>query len=245
MVRPKGKSAAPETLDPHVARVLAKAAKSTERAGMNAAERARQRWQAQLPAARHAMLEGLDSRLDVDGWRRIVENELDDTFALMAVRRWTQEAAARPILLLLGGVRVGKSLAATWWLTRSNEPSEGDITSERVPAVRGPIRAFPDLVRDAHSKFEPTRERYERVVANRYLVVDEIGTEVQDAPQASATLLEIVDRRSRPNRGTIMIGNLTPTQLRERYPDERLHRRLAVSALVVELREKGVRRATR
>lgn len=139
-----------------------------------------------------------------DDLRRLGLDDLDTTPHLAAVQRWWQGDKA--VLVLMGTVGMGKTVAACWALGRL-----GGVFLRATDMWR-PFQAF-----------DPREQQ--RVLSCRVLVLDDLGRE-KDPAKSVEWLESIVDGRRSNGRRTIITTNLDPKGLRARYPDERLWSRL-------------------
>jgi DNA replication protein DnaC len=113
------------------------------------------------------------------------------------------------VLALCGGCGTGKSVALGWAVLR-HDGSARMISSDRAGSY------------DPSQAHSQSRAEWDRIVGVDLLAIDELGDE--DRPDRVGVLL-----RARYNAGkaTLLAGNLTPAQFRERYCDERLRSRLS------------------
>jgi DNA replication protein DnaC len=77
---------------------------------------------------------------------------------------------------------------------------------------------------------DDVEEREALVNIDRLFVIDDIGTE-RNPDLMKIALVEAIDRRRTRGRRSIWISNLSRADFETRYPDPRLHSRLAQSAL--------------
>ena len=160
---------------------------------------------------------------------RILAGTLEPTRARRAVDDWFAERsspASRPLLLLLAPVGTGKTVAAAY-------------AAHKACKVATYMRAR-DAVRCYRSEWGPEAEQWRSTLEVPWLVVDELGTE-KDLELAAAAMTELVDERGHRARPTMLLGNLTPKQLTERY-GERFTSRLRELARVVAWNATDMRR---
>lgn len=162
---------------------------------------------------------------------RIVDDQLEARQALHAVKEWRsvqREGGARPTLVLLSGVRAGKTVAAAWLVARVSRAQYWKLAK---------------LCQVAKSNFGPDQLKFEEALRAPLLVVDELSAEL-DHDQGRATLQDVIDERQPRDLATILIANRTRTELFERY-DPRTVRRLLESATFVECADPSASRQTR
>ncbi len=205
--------------------------------------------------AARARLEGIDARLDRDGWNVLLARaELVHTSALRVVEAWDTSADAAPFGWLLGPVGVGKSLALVYWLVGRVPPMPSDdvlldLDGERLSRLecspRGMLVHFGDLVRLGCSAWSDDRKEYAALIGTHRLAIDEVGVEPAPIENSTRVLFDLVDRRSRPNRRTLLASNLGWSALLSRYEDARLRDRLRASASAIEIPGRSRRKARR
>jgi DNA replication protein DnaC len=177
----------------------------------------------QLREARMKRLRDARPALDYRDVDRIVADDMQTTVALVAVRAFVE--SRKPLLVLAGGIGVGKTVAAAWWL--ANRGGEY-VRAGRVAAV---FRAqFGDEVKEQG-----------RLREMRHLVIDEVGTE-PDAKVMGACLFELLDDRRWHEQQTILISNLNRADLLQRYDDPRLHSRMHQAGVLCETGGPDLRR---
>lgn len=148
---------------------------------------------------------------DLDG---LIRDDLAlETNALESVKRWDNARStgsfAFSVLVLLGLRGVGKSVAAGWLLAK-----HGPGCYCSAEALRASFKATNG----------PDRELFRRALRTRVLVVDEIGRE-DDAQSADAMLFDVVNARrgrgrdhtARDQLWTLLLGNISEKDFRERY----------------------------
>ena len=128
--------------------------------------------------------------------------------ALELTRAWMSPASQHPILVLFGGTGVGKTVAAAWAL--SQRP--------------GHYVEAETLCKESRSHFGGPSPEFWRYVRSEFLVIDELGMEHSE-DLAAATLHEVVNRRQRLPKRTLLLGNLNRAQWTTRY-DSRTRSRL-------------------
>jgi DNA replication protein DnaC len=142
----------------------------------------------------------------------IARRALDETRSLKAVRTWSE--TDKPLIVLTGKCGVGKTVAAACALMELG----GDY-----------VRAL-DLARLFLAQFGDEVEQREKLIAGEgVLVIDDIGTE-RNAEAMGVGLVEVLDARRRGQRN-VWCTNLSKADFLARFPDERLHSRLAQSAV--------------
>lgn len=160
---------------------------------------------------REARVRALRLPVTTDDEQALIFDTLEPTRAVQAVRRWY--ATEAPLLVLSGPPGRGKTLAAAHTIVRHGGRY---------------VRAL-DLGRLYLAQFgAEVVERSELARAQGVLVCDDLGTEHN--PDAVGTALsELLDARRRGQR-SIWATNLDQRAFGERYPDARLHSRMAQSA---------------
>lgn len=113
----------------------------------------------------------------------------------------------RPVLALLGDLGRGKTVAAAWLL------AERPGAYVKLDAA-GPLKA---------SRAAEDRALWRRLKATPYLVLDEVGHEL-DPVLGKAALNELVDERQGEGRWTLLIGNIDEAHLRRRYDPRTIDR---------------------
>ena len=170
-------------------------------------------------------------RSDVD---RIIKGDMLDTSALRAVQHLAGTSVPvqreRRWLMLCGDTGIGKSVAAGWLLARDGGRyvTIHDLAEQHSALARGLAPQTQDEI----------RERLNRVIRGKVVVLDELGQE--EIPMALATrraLHWFVERRiasQPPDSFTVIISNLNEHDLRDRFNgngahayDRRTARRLA------------------
>jgi DNA replication protein DnaC len=160
----------------------------------------------------------------------IADNGLQNTHALRAVQRWfniRSGSVQRPVsaLALLGETGRGKTFAVAWLLARVGGMY---ITAE---AMR---RLF------VSTHYRDSR-RFDELLEQRCLVIDDVGTEL-DALTAQAAMFEAVNRRVGNSRAwTGLTGNITAAEFKDRY-GERTVRRIEHQGAIVEVSGDDMRR---
>ena len=140
----------------------------------------------------------------------VFRDELESTRMLVHARCWL--GGRRPVLVLLGTVGRGKTVAAAACLVEAG----GKYLRARA------------LAKLWASGYREDRDRCEALLSTRELVViDDVGTE-----PVSEALDELIDARQSRRRRLVLISNLSMGQLRERL-GERAVSRLAANAEVI------------
>jgi hypothetical protein len=179
--------------------------------------------------------------------RLVLSGRLDRTkVACATVATWAR-GAPKPgqptvgctpgILVLCGGVGTGKTLAAAWWLSH---------VRGRALTIHEAVRVYTRWKRATY-KPEQAEEALERIARIDCLVLDELGQESDsDAETAREVLHWIVDRRQSARRRTLIITNLTSSDLGARFVrgdyDGRTADRLKAHGQVVEVAGESMRR---
>lgn len=171
-----------------------------------------------------ALLARLEVARDVlpeSDYNRLVLDNLVETAPYLAVQRWqkqrSEETFPPTILVLLGSTGKGKTLAALWLLRRM--PGRY-ITAEQLRQI-----ARGDTFAD--------RDEFRAVQASSVLIIDDVGTEADDARAVSA-LYEMLNMRQGGRRWTVVTSNLRWPAFQKRY-GERTVRRLRRVGLVVDV----------
>lgn len=140
----------------------------------------------------------------------IVRGELEQTPHLLATRDWLR--GANTILILAGGVGVGKTVAASWALSEQG----------------GKIIHASQLARYWQGFDREERAEWGRCADAHILVVDDVAEE-RDADKFAPALTELLSDRCRHHGRTIITSNLTAQMLQERYDDPKLWSRIRQS----------------
>lgn len=152
-----------------------------------------------------------DDRAAILGERLVATVALEAVRGLLAAHR--RNPSGPNMLVLLGGTGTGKTVAASWALYEL-----------------GGSYVVPNQLYD---RLRPGKDREHMApVEGRVVVLDDLGTE-QDT-RFPAALFQLVNDRQRHGLLTILTGNLTREQLRERY-DARVIERLNHCGRVAEL----------
>jgi len=168
--------------------------------------------------------------LPTEDIQALVDGRPGESAALDWVRRWhayqrAHKQPPRTFLALLGLTGRGKTYAGGWLLA---EEGGYYVTAD-------------ELRRKVTSPSYKDRDWLDLIVQGRCVVVDDVGTEF-DAAGANAALFELVNRRLSMARGfTLLTGNLTETEFRERY-DERTVRRIEHQGALVTVEGTDLRR---
>jgi DNA replication protein DnaC len=170
---------------------------------------------------------GIGEHLDESGAAAIIADRPTETRALALVRTWL--ISSRPMLVLTGPPGVGKTVAAAWALSR----------------LPGRYARAQELCEMRENWRE--RARWATHLRCEILVVDELGLE-RDPALAKETLQDVVDKRQRTPRRTLLLGNLDKAGLVARY-DARTLDRLGIDddasgiAILRSLKGESLRRA--
>lgn len=168
---------------------------------------------------------GADVTDDVE--RALVRDELRDTAAIQAARRWCR-SRGRAWLMLAGPVGCGKTVAAADTVAFGPDGSMW-------------LRADA-LCRVFSSSYSEQQTQQQRARTVELLVIDDLGCE-NDPARMLGVLLDLLDhRKSAHRRPTIVTSNLTRRALQERYPDTRLASRLVESVEWIGLVGSDLRR---
>lgn len=160
---------------------------------------------------------GILERLDERGARAILTDVAEPTRAIELVRPWL--VSSRPVLVLLSvQPGLGKTVAAAWALSR--------VPGRYVRAEDLCEMRELGLAKTAEGARE--RDRWYAHARAELLVVDELGLE-KSPVQAQSNLQSLIDMRQRSPRRTLLLGNLSKTDLVERY-DARTLDRLGVES---------------
>lgn len=160
----------------------------------------------------------------------IVDDALAKTPAIEAVRRWDEERG-KPVLVLLGGVGSGKTVAAAWWTSK--------LAREQLRATYTKMRDLANLYR---AGFGDDAKAFDKLIACGALIIDELTTE-RDVDLGRAALNEVIDERAAKQLPTLLLANRTKKELAERY-DARTIDRLRACAVAVTLADRSMRRGT-
>lgn len=137
------------------------------------------------------------------------------------------ELIDQPQLLAIGG---GRGTGKTWLACGL----VNDYCDLGRPARYSTIVEYFEELKDAFGRggVEPERMR-RRYSAYELLVLDEVQLRDQDKAWQDAQLVELVDRRYRDCRATVLLSNLTPTNLHENLGPS-IWRRLIEEGGVIE-----------
>lgn len=175
---------------------------------------------------RRSLLDVLHVPLSDDGRRRLIARDYRETTAMLAVQEALGHRSPIRFLLLVGGstsaarsVGTGKTLAAAHALLSYG----GGVYVEH--------RDLPHL-RDSYQRDD--RDRWRMIRESTCVVVDELGfVDERLVERASVALFDVVNyRQSRPKL-TIMIGNVSGTDV-PRVLDQRARSRMGASMRVVD-----------
>jgi DNA replication protein DnaC len=157
-------------------------------------------------------LSGIGEVLTTGGADAVGRDQCESTRALELVRQWL--ASRVPVLALFGPRGVGKTVAAAWGLART--------PGRYIEAA--------SLCTMRRENFGAPSEGYLRAARAGLLVVDELGTE-PNIDDAQATLHDIVNRRQRLPRRTLLLGNLDRGAFLARYDGRTLDRLREIAAI--------------
>jgi hypothetical protein len=146
---------------------------------------------------------GIEGAISPDDVERIVRDELIDTKALRAVKRWahvrSSGTSSFAMLVIDGDMGIGKTVAGGWILAR-----------------KGGFFATLEALRT--SRCSRDRKDFERACRTACLVVDELGIEDDDEDSGQRALYELVNRRGGlAGAWTLFTTNLQRPELLERY----------------------------
>jgi hypothetical protein len=165
--------------------------------------------------------------------KSIVNGTLEERTALKTVRRWLAMATGqvpnttgKPLcfLALLGPKSLGKTVAAIW----------------AVAEVGGAYVTAGDLRRMTSSYDARDRELLKDLYRTRLVVLDDVGTEAL-TDTAEEAVFDFINARQVENALTIITGNITTEQFKERY-QERVYERVTHQGFFVELNGSSLRR---
>jgi DNA replication protein DnaC len=142
-----------------------------------------------------------------------VLRKADQTAAIRQVEAWLNSSSV--FLTFAGGVGVGKSVGAAYWLAiaaRGIEPASG-FQQRWWKAVDIARMGMYDAKLDAMANCQT-------------LVIDDVGIEYADSKGAFLTTFgDLIDKRYEHQRRTLLTTNLTGANFKERY-GERIYDRL-------------------
>lgn len=176
---------------------------------------------------RHLVAADCECDRDVNGAKCVVPDGYEDWKGVDLVRRWMdarrkQPLAWKPILGILGGTGIGKTVASTWAISRN----DGDYVKTRALTI-------------AHrAMFGDEATAWRKLMRSPLLVIDDLGRETDD--HGIAAVEDAIDERQ--SRPTIITGNITKPQLLSRYGD-RVASRLAESGVLVWIDDEDRRRS--
>lgn len=165
-------------------------------------------------------------RLPDETYEALIRGKLDDHTALLAVKTWLADPAARPCLVLAGSTGCGKTVAAAYALSERG--------GAWMPAAR--------MVRVFMSNFGDGFAEQERCRSAGLLVVDDVGTE-DAADRIAGVLTELLDSRCSRKHRTIITANMTKKAFADRYASERLMSRMVLLSQWVASKDADLRRA--
>jgi len=153
-----------------------------------------------------------------------------NTHALQHVRGWHAARAQgdykwRTVLALVGDKGRGKTVAALWLLAQ----------------IGGTYATAADLCRWFHSGLPTERSKYDDAIAQRVLIVDDLGTE-EKQHNPMGMLFGLVNARAGIREGwTVLTANLTEPEFNARY-DERTRDRIRHMGALVMVEGEDLRR---
>lgn len=168
----------------------------------------------------------------------IVARKWEESEAFRVAREWSEamrDPTAPRALFLLGRPDTGKTFAAAVWLAVSSQ------RRDYVPPERSMAYVKErELCRLSLANFDEEAREYRRLLGVERLVLDEIDQQNNEAA-ARRVLMDVLDERKGAGRMTIVIGNLTPDQLRAWRCDDRIVSRLRAYARIEVIVDKGRR----
>lgn len=148
---------------------------------------------------------------------------VDDRLAIQSVNRWLT-GTEKPNLMLRGNPRTGKTVGAAYAVWRWLEP----VKPRGQALFLNPDQVISAMVHD-YDQHSP------RLDGVTLVVVDDIGCETRPGfGEAWRRLLDYADV------SLVMTTNLTKPEMRERYPDRRLLRRLLETTRAIDLPDVNV-----
>lgn len=164
---------------------------------------------------------GVSEVLSTRAFTALTADRVGSTRALDLVRAWS--VGWTPMLGLFGPTDAGKTFAAAWALS----------------GTPGRYIESNALARERRGHFGGPTADYERAVRTGLLVIDELGRE-DDAVHAATAIDDVLNRRLRGSRRTLLIGNIDRATFIARY-GERAWSRLKGVGMVVGLAPVGFR----
>jgi hypothetical protein len=157
-------------------------------------------------------------RVTDDVRRAIIQGTgLQETRALIVVRKWARSARAKSTLIAHGNPGSGKSVAGCW-----------------LVAAFGGVWLRAERARRAYvSTFGAELERLTEALGAPTLVLEDVGTE-QDAVSFGALLCEVFEQRKSKRYRTLITTNLTRPQFVKRYGDPRIVSRVGAQDVLTE-----------
>lgn len=182
----------------------------------------------------------------IDGLREedreaILADNLAPTKALVTVRQWLTAAMRTPdpgvnMLVLIGPMGLGKTLAAGWAISRH---------SGLYATVETYLRDYQRWLRDS-SREDGTSQHMWRYKRAHLVVLDELGTEGDAALMTRAFERLIDSRQSRRRELTLILGNLSREDFVQRVRSgvygARTYDRMRRDARVVEVTGESMRK---
>lgn len=153
-----------------------------------------------------------------DDRRLVLSGKLDKTKPACAIVATWARGAPKPgqptvgctpgILVLCGGVGTGKTVAAAWWLSH---------VRGKALTIHEAVRIYTKWKRASY-RAEEAEAALERLARIDCLLLDELGQESDsDAEGAREVLHWIVDRRQSCRRRTLVLTNLSTSDLGDRF----------------------------
>lgn len=178
-----------------------------------AAEHDRQRRiEHDLREARVSGLEacGLTRVLPDADFAAVASDRLELTPALVALKAWAANLHSRPWLCLSGGTGLGKSLALA---SLAATERARYATAEELSRVWG-------------ANYGPQADEQAAAKRCRLLLIDDVGTELDQKLMKAALLTLMSSRGSRTAAPTVITTNLTASTFTSTYNNERIISRL-------------------
>lgn len=180
-------------------------------------------WMAQQPAIWPAL-----HKLGCPGGlvERVRSCQLDATPPMLKAEQW--EKSGLPILLLLGGTRLGKTTAAVWLMSRLfredrlNWPGDRDENGAPIWTVHRNWEAsqafvVPDALAVAKvPHWDPKSRDWDRFCSVKLLVLDDLGTEID---KMDGPLVKLLQARISRQLRTVITTNVLGPEFRNDYGD--------------------------
>lgn len=157
---------------------------------------------------------GVYERLDERGFEAISRNRALDTDAMRLVSAWMHPSCSRPALFLTSIPGQGKTVAAAWALANMFVPPNHEyggiyVTAPELCELYGKAAA-------GNAQGDQAKRVYRTCIGAPLLVLDELGREL-DPARAMLVLHDVIDKRQRRSRMTLILSNLAPNDLAEKY----------------------------